>query len=272
MIILVGLAQWLKQNPVKKGKVSLLFQSAEETGTGAADVLKNWPQNNKPDMFFALHNLPNQTFGSVYCKSGTFSSASKGLIIRFTGKESHAAEPQNGVNPITAIAKLSELALKYRSLKGKGILTVIHAKVGSPAFGTSPGKGVLMLTLRTKTNEILTTLENTIKAVTEKICNDEGLKFSFSETEHFYHTYNSSKTVKMVQTVCEEQKIQYQKMDEPFAWSEDFGRFTHKFSGVLFALGAGIQEPLHSPNYDFNDDLIPIGIDVFASLIKKYLA
>ncbi len=272
MTILVGLAQWLKQNPIEKGKVSLLFQSAEETGMGAADVLKNWPKNIKPDLFFALHNLPNQTFGSIHCKSGTFSSASKGVIINFTGKESHAAEPQNGKNPISAIGKISEFAAKYRNLKGKGLITVIHTKVGSKAFGTSPGKGVLMLTLRTQTNEKLSTIENALKAFTEKVCNEEGIEFSFSDTEHFFHTYNSSKAVKMLQTVCNEQGLQYQKMELPFAWSEDFGRFTHKYSGALFAVGAGNQEPLHSPSYDFNDDLIPIGIQVFASLIKKYLA
>jgi len=271
MTILIGLAQWLKQNPIEKGSVSLLFQSAEETGEGAKDALKRWPPHIKPDFFYALHNLPNQTFGSVHCKSGTFSAASKGLIINLTGKESHAAEPQNGINPIFVINKLSQLSTKYRNLKGKGVVTLIHTQVGTRAFGTSPGRGVIMFTLRAQTNEKLAVLDKFIRSETQKVCEDEGVKFKIQETEHFFHTYNASKAVKTIQQVCKETELQYNKMDLPFAWSEDFGRFTYKFSGAMFALGTGQKEPLHSPLYDFNDDIIPIGIQIFATLIKKHL-
>jgi len=60
--------------------------------------------------------------------------------------------------------------------------------------------------------------------------------------------------------------------DEAYPWSEDFGWFTRRFKGALFGLGAGHEAPaLHSPEYDFPDSLIPLGIGLFEGLIERLL-
>ncbi len=272
MTILVGLAHWLKENPLKKGSVSLLFQAAEETGYGTGWALKNWPKHLKPDLFYALHNLPGEEFGKVFCKEGTFASASKGLIIDLKGKEAHAGEPHNGINPFYAIAEIAQFAKRFKSLKGKGLVTLIHAKVGEPAFGTSPGKGVLMFTLRAHTNHKLQQIENELHQKVEEISKKWKVKPHHEFTDHFYHTYDTKKATLTVKSVCKELQYQIEKMDKPFNWSEDFGRFTHQFAGAMFALVAGKKvAALHNPDYDFNDDLIPVGIRIFSGIIENHL-
>lgn len=270
LTILIGLAQWLKKNPIKTGSVSLLFQSAEETGEGAKKVLKKWPQNFQPDAFYALHNLPGYDFGQVLCKAGTFSAASKGIIIKFKGKESHAAEPQNGISPFETINKLVAYALQFKNLTTQGLITPIHTKIGQPAFGTSPGKGVVMFTLRTLSNAKLQNLEHKFLHHLKRLAEQSKIEYKVSSTDHFYHTQNKVSAYNQIKKVCSDLKMNFIKMEEPFAWSEDFGRFTHQFSGAMFAIGAGKNWPaLHNPHYDFNDDLIPLGIEIFSSIIKN---
>lgn len=98
MSIVSGLIPILSENKIKKGKVVLLFQPAEETGQGASLVLSDAKFTKlKPDFAFALHNLPGFKKNQIIIKKDVFASASKGLIIRLKGKTSHAGEPERGI-------------------------------------------------------------------------------------------------------------------------------------------------------------------------------
>ncbi len=89
MTVLVGFAQRIASSRKYKGKVILLFQPAEETGEGAERVLNDENFSKlKPDYVFAFHNLPGFKLGSVIIRDGSFASASKGMIIKLTGKTS----------------------------------------------------------------------------------------------------------------------------------------------------------------------------------------
>ena len=58
----------------------------------------------------------------------------------------------------------------------------------------------------------------------------------------------------------------------PFTFGEDFGWFTQKFKGAMLGLGAGEATPaLHNPDYDFPDDIIPTGIQLFYQIAKEVL-
>ena len=158
MTVLAGLAMRISSSRSFKGKVILLFQPAEETGEGAARVLKDEKFSKlDPDYVFAFHNLPGYKTGSVIIKEGSFASASKGMIIKLTGKTSHAAEPENGINPSSAVAEIirrySALPKELKGAKDFVLTTIIHARIGERAFGTSPGYAELMATLRAYRND-----------------------------------------------------------------------------------------------------------------------
>src|SRR5690606_37703970 len=93
------------QKPPEKGKVFLLFQPAEETGSGAKQILND---NNfkalNPDFVFALHNVPGYPKNQIICKSNTFTPAVVSLIYQFNAKSSHAAMPEKGHNPSYAMS------------------------------------------------------------------------------------------------------------------------------------------------------------------------
>ncbi|MDX2378268.1 MAG: amidohydrolase, partial [Acidimicrobiia bacterium] len=105
--ILVGLAQRLASTRPASGRVHLLFQPAEETGTGAAAVLADPAFGDiRPDFAVAIHNMPGFPLHSVVVKPGSITAAVRSLVIRFAGRTAHAAEPDKGENPSLAIADL----------------------------------------------------------------------------------------------------------------------------------------------------------------------
>lgn len=101
MAMLLGLGIFLSKNPLKSGKVSLLYQPAEETGEGADLVIHDLKFSALHfDEVFALHNLPGYELGSIVVKENAFTAAVKSVVFKLHGKTAHAAEPENGINRI----------------------------------------------------------------------------------------------------------------------------------------------------------------------------
>ncbi|MBC7126048.1 MAG: M20/M25/M40 family metallo-hydrolase, partial [Bacteroidales bacterium] len=139
MAIVSGLAVRFFENPLEKGKVILFYQPSEENGSGAKESIERLKELDlMPDYAFALHNLPKYKKGSVVLGRYTFTAASKGLIIKLTGRNSHAAFPELGLNPSAATAEIIQHLLALpTNLKYKNfvLVTLIHVKIGKVAFG-----------------------------------------------------------------------------------------------------------------------------------------
>ena len=113
--ILSGLALILDKEKEKLSRdVYLIFQPAEETGEGAA-VCRELIKEKNIERIYGLHNIPGYPEKTVLFKKGTFACASTGLEIRMTGTPSHAAYPEAGKNPGTALAELL-LSLQQRGV------------------------------------------------------------------------------------------------------------------------------------------------------------
>ena len=98
MSIMLGFACELLKQPPDKGRILLLFQSAEETGQGAKALLDSgFLKNYDIDSAFALHIMPGYDQGAIICKEGNFTPAVESLNIELIGKTSHAAEPEKGI-------------------------------------------------------------------------------------------------------------------------------------------------------------------------------
>jgi metal-dependent amidase/aminoacylase/carboxypeptidase family protein len=93
-----------------------------------------------------------------------------------------------------------------------------------------------------------------------------------SWTECFPVTMNHPEAVSVVEKVAERRGVGVNRRQAAYPWSEDFGWFTHHFRGAIFGLGSGTGHPaLHSPDFDFPDTLIPIGLGLFEGIIEEIL-
>lgn len=275
MTIVTGLGRTLKENPPVKGKVVLLYQPAEETGTGAEAVSQDDRfKALKPDFFYALHNIPHLSKNTVYVKSGAFAAASRGIIIKLFGATSHAAEPENGRSPAIALSEIIKtitLLPRERDYSDLTLVTVVHAMLGEIAFGVSPGYAEIRATLRTFQTNDMQKLIDDVSYIVSQTCEKEKLNMEISFTEIFPGTSNDEEAVKTIETCAQKSNINLVKMDQPFKWSEDFGHFTKQWKGAIFGLGAGNDIPqLHNNDYDFPDELIPTGVQLFHNLAMHH--
>ncbi|MCT4637877.1 MAG: amidohydrolase [Bacteroidales bacterium] len=276
MAIVSGLAYELHKNPPEKGRVILLFQPAEETGEGAFEIIQDINfKDIEPDYIFALHNIPGEEKHKILYRENTFASASKGMTIKLTGKTSHAAEPEMGLSPVNAIA---DIIKGFEAIKDDAsdqfsdtiLLTIIHIKLGEIAFGTSPGYAEIRATLRAFSNSDLDRLTEKAESVIAYISNREGLTYDVTYSEIFPATTNSRECTEYILNAIDINRCNAQKLELPYKWSEDFGYYTEKYSGGFFGLGSGINQPaLHNPDYDFPDDIIKTGIDMFREIINQ---
>lgn len=277
MAIMAGLADAFSNNPPEKGQVVLLYQPSEENGQGANRVVHDEKfKKIKVDYAFALHNLPGFPKGHILLRNETFAAASKGMIIKLTGKTSHAGEPENGNSPAVAMAdiikQLNDLPNKKGLFNDFRLLTVIHARLGEVAFGTTPGYAEVMATLRTYTNDDMQKLTTNSENIARENAEKSHLKIQIEYVEEFPATVNDKEMVRCIEKASDSAGINYQYLENPFRWSEDFAHFTQHFKGALFGLGSGIDHPqLHNPDYDFPDDIIENGIKVFYEIYKQII-
>ncbi|WNB17603.1 amidohydrolase [Marivirga arenosa] len=275
MTMVAGIAAYLKNNPVQKGNVYLLFQPAEETGEGAERINKALKDLDiHLDYIFGLHNLPDFPKGKILSKSGTFAAASRGMVIKLFGKTSHAAEPEFGISPVLAMAKITtQMTNLHKELdfSSLALATVIHAELGEIAFGTTPGYAEIRVTLRAMKDEDMEILIEEAENLARKHCEDEGLGCEISYTEIFPSTENSEETVNILKQSASSMGLDYVPLEKPFKWSEDFGHYKLQSQTGFFGLGSGVEcAHLHDEFYDFPDDIIPMGVKMYIGLMKYF--
>ncbi len=273
--ILCGLAQYLAANKLKAGVVRLVFQPAEENGEGAQAILAdNKFKKINPDYVFALHNLPGFPLSEVVVKEDTFTAAVNSIIINLNGKTSHAAEPEQGFNPALAVAEILKdslsLANNFPEKKDMRVVTPVYMELGSKDYGISAGAASVHLTVRCWNDENLHRLEKNIEELSKEIAAKYSLAASFDYTQTFHANMNESSAVNLVRKSASSGKFTLVERSYPFKWGEDFGLFTARYKGCMFGLGAGENLPaLHNPDYDFPDELIETGVNVFAGIIDQ---
>lgn len=276
MSILLQLAEMLRKDPLPRGRIGLLFQPAEETGTGAEKVLASRKISRwKPDRIFALHNLPGYPAGQLILRSGHFTSSVISLIIRLRGRTSHAAEPDKAVNPGETLVELWTLAQKMNRPDATGedhaIVTPVHINLGRPDYGVTPGYGELHLTLRTWSETRLMKMVEKMQQEASRKAGSRGLEVSFEQLEHFPAVINDEQITGELRKLAERMGVPVLEKKEPFSWGEDFSRFLEAFPGNFIGWGAGKDTaPLHHPDYDFPDDQIEPAARFFYETAKLY--
>ncbi|WP_162933109.1 amidohydrolase [Roseovarius sp. EL26] len=277
MAILTGLASVVATHRPASGRVVLLYQPDEETGSGARGccVHDNFAKI-VPDMAFALHNLPGFPTGQIVCRTGAFSSAVKYAAIRLSGKEAHSAQPETGVSPSFALAQITLMAQEVQRRFGTpdayALVVPVYSQVGVQASGVCPGSGEAHFTLRSESGEVLDAMWQAFSERAVEIAINHRLEIEFRVIEDYTATDNDAGAVGMISAAAHKLDLEYVTVEHSFRWGEDFGEVTCRYPGAMFGLGAGLDCPaLHNPDYDFPDELIQPGVEMFKTLVDLAL-
>ena len=274
MVMVAGLAGFLQTSSFQKGKVILLFQPAEENGQGAKAMLDDPKfKELQPDYIFALHNLPSYEMHEIVAFPNQFSPTVQSVAISLTGKTAHAAEPENGNNPALAIANIIQLAQTLEQTnpleQNFALLTPVYIQLGQKDYGISAGKGEVHFTIRawqlSKMDELVAALKSNI----EGFCKKYSLTVEYDWFDYFPTVKNDEECNQIIQSAALDNDLKLTIPAHGCKFGEDFGWFSQRFKGAIFGLGSGKNCPaLHHDNYDFSDELIETGLNIFKKIIS----
>ena len=247
--------------------IFFLFQPAEETGAGGEPCCELF-QKETVDEIYGTHNLPGLPLGQVTTCPGTFACGSLGLTLRFKGKPTHAAYPENGISPAETVGKLLceiptlSSAKKY---SGMTLCTVIGVEMGEKAFGAAAEKAEIWLTVRAEHNGDLHILHEAILAFSRELSETYHLDFSYEVQDVFPATENTPEKAEKVLSL-----FNGTVLEVPMRWSEDFGHYLNHCKGAFFGIGAGENHPpLHTEHYAYPDGLLQPTMDIFFKLMDS---
>lgn len=284
--MLLGAAKILKQHEKEiQGTIVLVFQPAEEGGGGAKKILDAGALENVTAIF-GLHIVPDLPIGEVSSRSGPILAGSGFFEAKISGKGGHAAIPQQSIDPILAasgaIISLQHLVSREADPLDSQVVTIAKIQGGS-AFNVIPDHVTIGGTFRAFSKESFNQLRQRIEEViigqaAVHRCNAtvdflHGVKPFYPPTvnnadlhEHFVNVAVNMLGIDKVDSVM-----------TPYMGSEDFSFYQEVIPGYFFMLGVKnashkrFESLLHSPYLEINEDGLPYGAALHASLAASYL-
>ncbi len=152
------------------------------------------------------------------------------------------------------------------------LVTVTHARMGEAAFGIAPGEAEIWVTLRTLTDDRMAELVALAEQAAEATASRHALQLEIAYHDIFHHCENAEEAVAHLAAAVDAVGLSRDERGLPIRASEDFGRFRQKAPSAMLFLGAGEGSPaLHNPDYDFPDELITIGSQIFMRVVRDIL-
>jgi amidohydrolase len=266
---MLAFSEKLVEKPIQNGKILLLFQSAEENAEGAKSIIASgFLEQFAIDFVFSYHNIPSLPLGAIACKKSIFTPSVESFCIKLTGKKCHASQPSQGINPAIAIADfirfINTLHQSDKTESDYFVATPIYISMGEKTYGISAGCAEIGYTIRTFDSRVLEQFKQKIVNTITSICKSEGLSFHISWFEAFKSNNNAPEAFEYIKSAAAQNDLPFIEMNQPFDFGEDFGLFTDTYKGAMFGIGSGIDCPaLHTNDYDFPDELIDIGSNLF---------
>lgn len=254
--------------------IYFIFQHGEETGIGGGPA-SNLVLEEGIQEVYAIHNWPGAPFGSFGLRNGTVNCASKGMEITLIGASAHASEPEKGKNPAKLISR-TILELDHITdpshYEGLVLATVVQVDIGEKAFGVSAHRGRLLLTIRGEKESELEAMQKKIENFVLGEAEKEEMEAAFAFYDEFPETCNDSFCAERLRDIAREKDWPINEMKEPIRSSEDFGYYLKKAPGALIWLGAGENwPPIHTEEFDYNDGLIERTVEIFWTIIDKFM-
>ena len=275
-VMLLGAAEVLARDIAFDGSVCFIFQPAEEGLAGAKAMIDDGLFSRFPcDAVYAIHNWPQLPLGTVQTRPGPIMAAADRFDIRVFGGGGHAAQPHLTRDTLLTT---SELVVQLNTLVARaldpcetGLLTVTRMQ-GGFSHNMIPAEASLTGTVRTFNPAAQATLEARLRQMAEHITAAHGLRAEVSYHRYYPATINSAAEAQFCLQALSQAGIPTDVAPQPALTSEDFAFMLQARPGAYLWLGSAPSKPLHHAAYDFNDALIPHGIQVFVALIRQALA
>ena len=277
---LLGAARYLAETRQFDGTVHLIFQPAEENIGGAQRMIEEGLFKRFPcDAVFAFHNWPGLPAGQVAIRPGTIMAAVDMAKAVISGPGGHGAIPHETVDPVVAGAAV---VTALQTIVSRNIDPVEAAVVTVGAFNAGiacniiPERAALEISVRSCSAKVRRQLAERVPAIIKGVAEAHGCAAKVDYEFGYPATVNTPAEAAFARAVASDLKGPHPVIDllAPTMISEDFAYMLEAVPGCYFMLGNGVGrhgKMLHSPDYDFNDELLVIGAALWGRMVERFL-
>jgi amidohydrolase len=284
--MLLGAAKYLSETRNFNGKVHLIFQPAEEGGAGAIKMIeeglfKQFPMN----AVFGMHNWPGLPKGTIGLRPGPIMASTDSFKITVTGKGGHAAMPHLNIDPILSashiVTALQSIVSRQIDPVDQAVISVTNFNAGTGAFNVIPDKAIVTGTFRSFRVETRALLKKRIEEVSRSVAEAFNTTMEIIVNDGYDPTINTVEEsifcANIARSLVGDENVNANV--EPCMGAEDFGAMLQQVPGCYIWMGQGESEKpksphnkgLHNVGYDFNDEIIPTGVEYWARLVEAAL-
>jgi hippurate hydrolase len=272
--MLLGAARYLAETRNFDGTVVVIFQPAEEGGAGAKAMIEDglmtrWPMEE----VYGMHNYPGMPVGEFAIRKGPVMAATDEFLIRITGRGGHAAKPHETIDPIVTGAQMVGALQTIASRNANPLDSVVVSVTvfqGGNAFNVIPQEVVLRGTVRTLSVAMRDQAQQRMETIVKSVGDTFGAQADLQYTRGYPVTVNHDAQTDFAAQIAEGisgvGKVDHNI--DPMMGGEDFSYMLEERPGAFIFAGNGDTAGLHHPEYDFNDELIPVGCSYWVKLVE----
>ena len=277
--MLLGAAKYLKENPNFNGNVFFIFQPGEEGFAGGKKMIQEGLfKDFDIDEVYALHNWPELPLGHFGVSTGPMMAAVDEFDIIVKGKGGHAAFPELVIDPIIIASQIilsfQTIISRYLDPVDKAVISVTKIHAGN-AYNVIEDEVVISGTVRTFNKETRINIENKIKEISKGIAKTNGGDTEVIYSKKYPPTINSKNESIFAGNVAKEvsgEKNVHMEI-KPSMGAEDFSYLLNEKPGSYLYIGQKDENHtayLHTTKYDFNDKLLPFGVNFWVKLVDSF--
>ncbi|MCW8085434.1 M20 aminoacylase family protein [Sabulicella glaciei] len=282
--MLLGAARWLAENRDFAGTVHLIFQPAEEGRGGARAMLADGLFERFPcDAVYGLHNKPTMPAGRFAIRSGPALAAADRFEVTFRGTGGHGGSTPHLATDVTVVQAHFVLALQ--TIIGRNVpaveaavLSVGSIQGGSPISpNVMPAELVVTGTARSYTPGVRDLLERRIGELANGLATAHGCTADARYIRGVPATVNHEEQTDVARAAARALVgAEGVGTHAPVTGAEDFALMLEARPGAFMFIGGGsgpdgTSPNLHTPHFDFNDEIIPLGVAWWASVVQQEL-
>ncbi len=275
--MLLGAARYLAETRNFSGTAVVIFQPAEEGGGGAREMVNEGMLDRFAiDEVYGMHNMPNLPIGEFAIRPGPLMAAADRVYIDVEGVGGHAAKPHQCVDTILVA---SQIINQIQSIVSRNVDPIESAVIsicqfhGGHADNVVPQTVQLRGTARSLVPEIRDLIERRLGEVVEGTAKLYGATAKLTYKRDYPVTRNNAEktgfAAQVATSVAGPGRVDTDTA--PVMGGEDFSFMLEKRPGAFIFIGNGDSAGLHHPAYDFNDDVIPVGVSYWVRLVETAL-
>ena len=261
--MVLALAKYAKESDYN---VLLLFQPGEEKPGGAKPIIESkFFDKFNIAAIYGIHIYPELEKGKVYTRPHEMMAGGCEFELLVKGKASHAAQPQNGINALTACVEILQKSLEQEEKAfDDNTFHLLHFGTfhSGSAFNIIADQAHVRGSIRYYDPKVFDQIVNIIEQNMNNAIKKYKVQVNFKINHHYPPVFNNEE---LFYTIYKNNLVN--KLESPVLISEDFGYYRNVAPSIFFFLGTGDTIPLHSNKFTFDEAILYKGVELYRKLL-----